>query len=185
MKKQIFTLKTVFAIIAISVLLGLLIGFAVHHISKLFYPDDYSNFIEEYSEKYSVPADLIYATIKAESNFDKKAKSEAGALGLMQMLPSTYKWLAEEKLDEKYKENGLYDPETSIKYGTYYLSYLHARFGSWELASIAYNWGEGNLSKWLKENDYKDGDYEKIPVGETRKYIEKINEYREKYSELY
>ena len=103
----------------------------------------------------------------------------------MQMLPSTYIWLAEDKLSEIAFSQMLYDPTTNIKYGTYYLRYLHSRFNSWELAIIAYNWGEGNLTKFLAENEYEEGDYDSIPVKETRNYIKKVMQYWEKYNELY
>lgn len=184
MKKRIFRLDVILIIIALSILIGIVLGLIAKKIDKGIYPDDYSEIVEKYSLEFSVPENMIYATIKVESDFDKNACSNAGAIGLMQMLPSTYEWLAD-RLGESFKESKLYDPDTSIKYGTYYLQYLYARFGSWELASIAYNWGEGNLSSWLSENSYSDGDYEKIPVKETREYVKRINEARKMYSKLY
>lgn len=184
MKRRIFRIDVVLIIIVLSILIGAIFGLIAKKIDKGIYPDDYSEIVEKYSLEYSVPEDVIYATIKVESDFDKNACSDAGAVGLMQMLPSTYEWLSG-RLGEKANESQLYDPDTSIKYGTYYLQYLYARFGSWELASIAYNWGEGNLSKWLSENSYQEGDYEKIPVGETREYVKRINKARKMYFELY
>ena len=133
---------------------------------------------------YSVPEELVFAIIKVESNFDPNVVSSKGAIGLMQMLPSTYKWLST-KLKEEYDEAKLYDPETSIKYGTYYLQYLYSRFGSWEKAIIAYNWGEGNFEEFIEDNGYTEGDYNSIPVTETRNYIKKVMRYWEKYNELY
>ena len=102
----------------------------------------------------------------------------------MQMIPSTYEFLSK-KLGETPVTSLLYDPQTNIKYGAYYLQYLYARFGSWELALAAYNWGEGNLSSYISENGYTEGDYKKIPVKETRNYVKKVLYLWEKYEQLY
>ena len=103
----------------------------------------------------------------------------------MQMLPSTYKWLAEDKLGEPSFTAMLYDPEVNIKYGTYYLQYLYAKFGSWEKVIIAYNWGEGNFAEFFEQEGYEEGDYSSIPVTETKNYIRKVMHHWEKYNELY
>lgn len=182
--KKARDIRVFIIILALSLLFGAVANTVIDAIYKWIYPEDYHALVVKYSEKYAVPEELVFAIIKVESNFDPNTVSSAGAIGLMQMLPSTYEWLTT-KLNEDYDEKMLYDPETNIKYGTYYLQYLYSRFGSWEKAVIAYNWGEGNFSKFLQENGYTEGDYDSIPVGETRNYVKKVMHHWEKYKKLY
>lgn len=175
----------VFVIILIlTLILGVVANFVIDAIYRLIYPEEYHSLVKKYAEKYSVPEEIVFAVIKVESNFDPDVVSSAGAVGLMQMLPSTYEWLTS-KLGDEYSKDDLYDPETNIKYGTYYLQYLYSRFGSWEKAIIAYNWGEGNFGEFLANEGYTEGDYDSIPVDETRKYVKKVMHHWKKYKELY
>lgn len=171
-------------ILVMSLAIGVIGNALIDRIYTWVYPEKYHNIVVKYSEEYSVPEELVFAVIKVESDFDPKAHSSAGAMGLMQMLPSTYTWLAS-KLSEEAREELLYDPETNIKYCTYYLSYLYSRFGTWEKAIIAYNWGEGNFSEFMDEHGYTEGDYSSIPVKETKNYVKKVMHHWEKYKELY
>ncbi len=175
----------VFIIILImALILGVVANAVIDAIYRWVYPEKYHSLVLKYSEEYSVPNELVFAIIKVESNFDPEVVSSAGAVGLMQMLPSTYKWLTT-KLGDTYREEDLFDEEINIRYGIYYLSYLHSRFDSWEKAIIAYNWGEGNFSEFLEEEGYTEGDYDSIPVTETRNYVKKVMHHWEKYKELY
>ena len=171
-------------ILIMSILLGVIGNAVIDIIYRWVYPEKYHNIVLKYSNEYSVPSELVFAIIKVESDFDPQALSHAGAMGLMQMIPSTYEWLAS-KLGEEPRVALLYDPETNIKYCTYYLSYLYSRFGTWEKAIIAYNWGEGNFSNFLEEEGYTEGDYNSIPVKETRNYVKKVMHHWKKYNELY
>lgn len=171
-------------ILVMSLAIGVIGNALIDRIYTWVYPEKYHNIVVKYSEEYSVPEELVFAVIKVESDFDPMARSSAGAMGLMQMLPSTYTWLAS-KLSEEAREELLYDPETNIKYCTYYLSYLYSRFGTWEKAIIAYNWGEGNFSEFMEEHGYTEGDYSSIPVKETKNYVKKVMHHWEKYKELY
>jgi soluble lytic murein transglycosylase len=164
--------------------LATLLNLLIICVERIIYPEDYYELVELYSKKHAVPKELVFAIIKTESNFDKNAKSHAGAMGLMQMIPSTYEFLSS-KLGETPVTSLLYDPETNIKYGTYYLQYLYSKFGSWELVLAAYNWGEGNLSRFIEANGYDEGDYKNIPVSETRSYVKKVLHRWEKYEQLY
>ena len=182
---KIFNVKAVLLILVAAIVLGLLLSFAISLVERLIYREDFKELVFEYADKYAVPRELVFAVIKAESDFDPNAKSHAGAIGLMQMLPSTAKWLAEEHLNDNPLFISLYTPSTSIKYGTYYLQYLFSKFGSWEKAIIAYNWGEGNFSSFIEENGYTEGKYSSIPVKETRNYVKKVMDNWEKYKEIY
>ena len=182
---KVFNPRTIIIIIVIAFLLGIIGSVLVSCIERLIYPKNFSEYVIKYSEKYAVPSDLVFAIIKAESNFKSDAVSHVGAIGLMQIMPSTCEWLAKYHLGENGSALSLYDPETNIRYGVYYLQYLFSRFGSWEKAIIAYNWGEGNLSSFLEDNEYVEGKYRTIPVKETRNYVSKVVRFWNKYDELY
>lgn len=177
--------RAILLIIIAAIIFGFLCNILITCVEKLIFPKEYRDIVMAYSKEYAVPTELIFAIIKVESNFDKNAKSHAGAIGLMQMIPSTYEWLSKSHFGELTITDMLYDPQINIKYGTYYLRYLYTRFGSWEKAIIAYNWGEGNFEEFIEDNGYTEGDYNSIPVTETRNYIKKVMRYWEKYNELY
>ena len=139
----------VISVLAIAVVFGFLFDLVCSQIERMVYPkpEEYKEYVEKYSKEYGVSENLIYAVIKTESGFDSSAVSNKGATGLMQIMPETFEWLTDDILHE-YLDNGmLYDPETNIKYGTYYLSRLYGRFGDWNTAIAAYNGGEGNVSE--------------------------------------
>lgn len=147
-------------------------------IEKKIYPIKYEEYVKKYSAEYSVPEYMIYAVIKVESDFDPEAVSSAGAIGLMQMMPDTFTWLSSsEHLNENLPVSSLYDPEISIKYGVYYLRYLYKKFYNWDTVAAAYNGGEGNVAKWLKDPRYSDGNgnLTNIPFKETKSYVNKID----------
>ena len=111
--------------------------------------DSFADILKEESTKYGYDWELILAIIRTESHFDVRAKSHKGAIGLMQLMPSTAKWLSPQ-LGLKYKgRNSLYDPELNIKLGTYYLHMMHQKFGNIEEAIVAYNRGPARLTRYL------------------------------------
>ena len=173
------------ALIAIG--LGFLGDFLVTCLEKNAYPTKYTEYVTVYAEKYGVPEELIYAVIRAESDFDSGAVSEAGAVGLMQLMPDTFKWLTDEILFDHLDSGMIYDPETNVRYGTYYLSYLYDRYGNWELALAAYNGGLGNVDKWLTDDKYADGEggLKRIPFKETRHFVSRVTDAWEMYVKLY
>lgn len=92
-------------------------------------------------EKYGVNPYLVLAVIKVESNFQPKAVSSMGAVGLMQLMPSTAKYVAN-KFDFKFKgKNSLFNPSTNVRLGIAYLSLLDQRYNNMEHALWAYNYG--------------------------------------------
>lgn len=178
----------VIALVA-SVLLGFLLDVVITKIEYATYkkPEEYAGFIQKYAEKYDIPEHIIYAVIKAESKFDHKAESGAGAIGLMQMMPETFEELTDMHLKEYLDSGMLYDAETSIRYGAYYLSYLYGIYGDWSVVFAAYNAGLGNINEWLKDAEYSsDGKtLDKIPFKETRNYVSRVNRNIKKYDSLY
>ena len=182
--------RVVLVVLAISIAFGFLFDFVCTRVELSIYPkpSEYKSFVSQYSEKYRVPENLIYAVIKTESEFDSSAESSAGALGLMQMMPDTFSWLTNDRLGDRFSTGMLYDPETNIKYGVYYLSWLYDRYADWDIALAAYNAGPGNVDKWLEDpavSDIETGKLINIPFKETREYVKKVNKALGKYESLY
>lgn len=182
--------RVILVVLVISVIFGFLFDFVCTRIELSVYPkpSEYKSFVSEYSEKYRVPENLVYAIIKVESKFDSSAESSVGALGLMQMMPDTFSWLTNDRLGDRFSVGMLYDPETNIKYGVYYLSWLYDRYADWDIALAAYNAGPGNVDKWLEDptvSDLETGKLINIPFKETREYVKKVNKALEKYESLY
>lgn len=177
---------TFIVIILLSVAMGFLIDKICDGIDRKSHPIKYSEYVERYSEAYGVPESVIYATILTESKFVSNAVSRVGAVGLMQMMPSTFSWLAE-KQGESIDPGMLYDPETNIRYGTYYLAYLYSEFGLWETVYAAYNSGPNQVKKWQADTEYadKNGVLVHIPFKETAAYVKKVSKAAAIYEKLY
>lgn len=136
---------------------------------------------------FDVSPAMILAVIRIESDFKPNAVSPVGAAGLMQLLPDTFRYLREEHLAEQLPDEAIFEREVNVRYGTYYLSYLFERFGSWPLALAAYNAGEGRVRSWLRDPALFDGErLIEIPYPETANYVEATlaayREYLEKYN---
>lgn len=155
-------------------------------IMKALYIIKYSEYVEKYSKEFEVDKYLIYATIKAESNFNEKAESNKGAKGLMQLMDSTGQEIAK-GLDMTMDNDDLFEPEINIKLGTKYISKMIQKYNNIELALAAYNAGSGNVDSWINSNKIKaDGsDIENIPFKETNNYVRKILKDYRIYKELY
>ena len=184
-------LKKILAISA--VLLAIYFFVSVPTVQKKFlYPFPYRSTVENYSTRWKVDKFLTIAVMKVESNFSETAHSQSGAVGLMQIMPETAVWIAYQ-LGEKPEEiaddiKNLRDPETNIRYGTWYLAELEDEFkGNDVLALAAYNAGRGNVRDWIEKNNWSDNfsDVNKIPYAETRDYVKRVLHCREKYSKLY
>ena len=188
-KKSIPYAKIVIILLVISVGFGFLFDMGCSFVEKKTHPLKYTEYVEKYAEQYKVPKTLIYAIIKTESDFQSNAVSRVGAVGLMQMMPSTFKDITENFLYENLDTGMLYDPETTIRYGVFYLSWLKTFYDNWDCVLAAYNGGLGNVDKWLKDKDIsEDGKtliVKNIPFEETRNYVKKVNKAEEKYTELY
>ena len=168
---------------------GLYFLFQITSVQRSYlYPYPYQEEVKKYSELYNVDSNLAIAVIKTESNFKHEAKSHRGAIGLMQLMPDTAKWIAGRLDDKEYSVKRLRDPEVNIRYGIWYLSELQEEFqGNTILVLAAYNAGRGNVKEWMKEYhwDMDFSDMDKIPFLETREYVHKVLKYRKKYLELY
>lgn len=109
--------------------------------------DDIANSIYRASTRYNVPPEMILAVIRIESAFDVNAQSDKGAVGLMQILPSTAQEIAQELRIDWRGEQILRDPSANIEMGTYYLTKLIGQFNDLSVALAAYNHGPGRIAE--------------------------------------
>jgi soluble lytic murein transglycosylase len=151
------------------------------------YPIEYENFVQKYSEEYDVDKYLVFAIIKAESNFKDGAVSSKGAKGLMQLMDSTAEDIASSLNMDLNVDDDILDPEININLGTKYVSMMMKKYNCIELALAAYNAGSGNVDSWIKDSTLKDdgSDIENIPYKETNNYVRKILRDYEIYKKLY
>jgi soluble lytic murein transglycosylase len=181
--------KLVIILLLISVVFGFVFDFVVTRIEHSIYPkpSEYAEYVSRYSSEYGVPEELVWAVIKTESNFKASAVSGVGAVGLMQLMPDTFNEITNSRLNERLDAGMRYDPETNIRYGTYYLSYLYSRYGNWSTALAAYNAGLGKVDGWLQNKDYSSNGItlDRIPYKETRNYVKKVQKALKMYEDLY
>jgi len=192
-KRAVFTLAVEIAVLVLTfciILIAVGADQTISEFDKYEYPQKYADAVEIASAEFGLPENLIYAVIKAESGFDEDVISSAGAIGLMQIMPSTYENDIKPKLGfAKSGNDALFNYMVNIRSGTYYLSYLYKYCGDMETALAMYNAGIGNVKSWLKNRDYSyDGKKiiaEKIPVRETRNYVARVMYYYERYNAIY
>jgi soluble lytic murein transglycosylase len=145
-------------------------------IHELYYPLSYWAFVEEAAGKNGVDPLLVLSVIREESRFDPQARSIAGALGLMQLMPQTAARFSRHALKAHKLPANLQDARLNIQIGTYYLSQLLKTFQSIPPALAAYNAGEDAVKSWLSRGNYKTVDefIEDIPYDETRNYVKRV-----------
>ncbi len=172
-------------ILLLSALIATFAGKLTDVFTKKAYPREYSELVEKYAAENNIPEPIVYGMIKTESNFKADALSHKGAVGLMQITPDTFEWLCS-KTGEDPSVSRLYDPEVNIRYGTYYLSYLHGKYKSWDTVYAAYNAGPSRVDGWLADEEYgKYGRLINIPFEETKNYVEKVTKAAGTYERLY
>ncbi len=125
----------------------------------------------------------LFALTRAESAFMPDARSSAGALGLMQVMPATGRETARSINFRGFRNSTLLDPEKNITIGTAYLKRVFDRYPNKVLATAAYNAGPRAVRRWLPDEDCLDPDVwiETIPFVETRKYVSRIMFYATLY----
>lgn len=163
-------------------LIGLLTAVGLYFGIRTRFPQPYRKEIE----RTGLDPLLVYSVIKAESGFDEKAVSRAGAVGLMQLRPATAKFICERE-NRLFEEERLTEAEYNLFLGCKYLEYLMGRFPVIETALAAYNAGEGTVSDWLTDRTCsEDGmTLHRIPYAETRAYVKKIGKFRKIYEFYY
>ena len=182
--------KKIIGIIVIICIIFLMFILFKDKLLKILYPRTYSEIVTTYAQAYDVEENLIYAVIKAESNFNSEAVSNKDAIGLMQIVEETAIDVAKRNNIEVNSENmeeELLDIDNNINIGTKYLSTLLAQYGNIEVALAAYNAGIGTVNNWIEEQTIKaDGtDIENIPYKETNNYVRKILRDYDMYNKIW
>ncbi len=174
-------------------LIGLgLVGFLVVRTEpawflRMRYPLQYQSIVDAHADNYGLEPSLLAAVIYTESKFDPNAKSSAGAIGLMQLLPATAQGIADHTGGGHYRPADLYNPEINIRYGAYYLARLAHKYrdhpDALDLALAAYNAGQGNVDRWVAAAGA--GAPVRIPFRETRDYLERVHRLQGVYQRAY
>lgn len=147
------------------------------------YPNYYWEQIVSAAAEANVDPYLVLSVIRQESTFNEGATSRAGALGLMQIMPQTGKTLAHTLGMPRFERSSLYDPDVSIRLGSYFLGDQVRQFAEgptadmgFELGLAAYNAGPHNARQWLERFPHDDADafVERIPFKETRLYVKLV-----------
>jgi soluble lytic murein transglycosylase len=150
------------------------------------HPYAYRDLVESRAEAEGLDPALVAAVILNESSFDPRAESRLGARGLMQLMPDTAEWVAG-KLKEPYDLDALYDPDTNIRFGCWFMGYLTRKFGGDPVKVAAgYHAGGGQVEAWLKNPEYaQGGELTVIPFGDTDRYVRKVMNAYEVYQKHY
>lgn len=142
------------------------------------FPLPHRDAVEAVAARHGVPPVLVAAVIRQESAFDPRAVSRAGAVGLMQLMPETAAQLARDSRRPPPDHEALTDPGLSLALGARYLARFLDRFdGSWPAALIAYNAGPHRYLRWRGYREFREGRellVERIPFGETRRYVKAV-----------
>lgn len=152
------------------------------------YPRAYDQAVTTNAKNFSVPEELIWGIMRAESHYRRDAQSPVGALGLMQLMPFTAQNVAGLLGQKEFDPHQLLDPESNIHYGTRYLQRLLERLGgSLPLVAAGYNAGPHRVASWVRGFGVLDMDefIEHIPFVETRNYVKRVVRNVQIYSLLY
>ncbi len=144
--------------------------------------------MELYARANGVDSALVASVIMTESKFRKDARSHRGAVGLMQIMPETGAWIAQQLDDQDFTTEKLWEPETNIRYGVWYLAELQREFaGNDFLALAAYNAGRGQVREWMEEGQWlvRSRGLGDVYKRQTRDYVKNVLRDRSKYETLY
>lgn len=170
-------------------LLGLLLvaAIALWWSARRVYPYPYRALIEEAAARHQLEPNLVVALIRNESKFNPVAHSTEGALGLMQIMPETGAWIANQT-GRPFKDDDLLDPAQNIEMGCWYLQNLNKEFaGDTVVVLAAYNGGRTNVRDWLDSQTWSGERHTltQIPFPETRTYVGRVLRDEQIYRRLY
>jgi soluble lytic murein transglycosylase len=147
-------------------------------VQRLHYPLKYEQIVRGHARNYELDPALLAAVIYQESKFRADAKSDSGAVGLMQLQPETARGIAVRTGGSRFQTSDLYNPEINVRYGSWYLRHLLNKYGDEKLALAAYNAGQSNVDEWRAEG-------KEIQFSETRAYVDKVEDLKDVYRDAY
>ena len=160
-----------------------------HKAEQFLYPRKYPELVEQWAETYDLDPLLVDAFIRTESGFDPSATSAVGARGLMQMTEETFLWMRSKiASEEPLTFADLYDPDTAIRFGCYYLHLCMVRYkGDVSTAAAAYHSGWGTVDQLLQIEEHSaDGEtLQGFPYNQMHHYVNKITACYQTYQRLY
>lgn len=143
------------------------------------YPLKYEQIVRGHARNYQLDPALVAAVIYQESKFRSDAKSDTGAIGLMQLLPETARGIAIRTGGSRFQTSDLYNPEINVRYGSWYLRNLLDRYdGDLATALAAYHAGPGNVDAWRRKGVG-------IQFPETRAYVDRVLDAQQVYADAY
>ncbi|HET7130344.1 MAG TPA: lytic transglycosylase domain-containing protein [Gaiellaceae bacterium] len=145
---------------------------------RIRYPLRYSEYVRVHARAHELDPALMAAVIYQESKFQPSVESSSGAIGLMQLTPSTARGIAIRTGGSAFRTSDLYDPEINIRYGAWYLDNLFAKYHDERLVLAAYNAGQGNVDRWLSHG-------QSIQFPETRAYVARVEHLKQIYADAW
>lgn len=157
---------------------------------KAHYPLAYDKEVTENASRFGIDKFWILSIMREESHFKKDTLSRSNAMGLMQILPPTGKWIADKLGEKKFHKDLLWQVPLNIRYGSWYLKFLSDMFkGDLYLASASYNGGQGNVLRRVEQGPHASMPVlerlDRIPLPETRDYFKKVMGSHWNYTRLY
>jgi len=146
--------------------------------ARLWYPLRYAEIVRGHAAHYRLNPALLAAVIESESKFDATARSSAGAVGLMQLTPTTAEGIAQYTGGHGFRVSDLTNPEINVRYGAWYLRHLLDKYHDERTALAAYNAGQQNVDRWLQA-------HEAIQFPETRAYVDRVERLKSIYRRTY
>ncbi|MCL5735858.1 MAG: lytic transglycosylase domain-containing protein [Actinobacteria bacterium] len=155
-------------------------------VSGKLYPIHYQKGIERVADRYHVDPYLVAAVVRTESDYDARAVSHAGAVGLMQLMPETAQWIVHLDSWQGPANPTLTNPDDNLELGSCYLAYLIERFAKDLRAAVAaYNAGQGAVDNWLAASNGGKLQLDDIRFEETRDFVQKVEHYRDLYTRIH
>jgi peptidoglycan lytic transglycosylase len=145
---------------------------------RIRYPLRYPEIVRSHARNYGLDPAFLAAVIYTESKFDAKARSSSGAVGLMQLTPDTAKGIAVRTGGSAFTLSDLENPEINVRYGSWYLRHLFAKYHDQRIVLAAYNAGQGNVDRWIANG-------QSIQFPETNAYVDRVEELEDVYRNAY
>ena len=175
-------------ILVASILFGVIFDAASTASEKKKYPLDarYTAFVSAASEESGVPEPYLWAFCKEESNFSSDLRSKDNEIGLMQITPEILTFVSTKRLETSYETGMLYDPETNLRVGASYVSYLYERYGNWSTVYAAYAAGTDAVDAWLRDASHvtSTGELKRLPSS-ISSYVKRLTKAVSLYQKLY